>query len=293
MPSPTPDFLKVVVNPYTATDAKGRPAGIWLALVEDRKYRDNPKHPDPSKRYEERKFVGAKRVSVPNGGKKPLTVHLKDKSGRRFSHTFPVPHDHSFMHSKDVQSVPNTSYNRAGIKEQALFPADLATHVAAGGDPASFVEPKQRLAWAKEGAIHTFLSHHYHQELAASQLDPAHEDFEPLEESMSELEDPRLEALASHWDGHVEQRHAVGAMFAAGAKAAAADGAKPEDKAAAKKATGATLLADRKAARDAAEAKAQADKSKAEKAKGAPKADAATKTPSPAPTPADAPKGGK
>lgn len=287
MPSPTPDFLKVVVNPYTATDAKGRPAGAWLALVEDRKYRDNPNHPDPSKRFEERTFVGAKRRSVPKDPtKKPRTIRLKSKGGKVLVHTFPVPHEHSFEHSKEVVSVPNTPYNIAGIKEQALFPADLQSHVAAGGDPEQFVDAKTRLAWAKEGAVHQLLSHHYPQQLAASQLDPDHDDYASLEESMTDVEDPRLETLASHWDGHVEQRHGVGAMFAASA------GAKPEAKAAARKAAAAKVLADRKAARDAAEVEVQ----KALAAKKGAASPAAAKTTSPAPAPAapaDASKGGK
>lgn len=204
MPGPTLE-LRVLVNPYAAIDHLGRPCGALLKdAKEHRPYTDpesdhGPRNPDPrrrdpsKRRWEVREFVGATRTSKP----KPGVKARKERVGKRW-HTFPVPHDHTWTFTKDVVTVPNTMlYQRSLLQDGVLFAADIESWEGAGGDPQLFVDPKLKLAWAKEGAIALFIAHHGEN-------------------------DARLEALAMHWADHVEQRHPVGQKFEAAAKARAA-----------------------------------------------------------------------
>lgn len=176
--------LRVVVNPYAATDHLGRPSGAVLFEPKDHvPYRDNPRHPDPRRRYQPRQYIGATMVS------KRLAQDVVTKVGSA-KHVRAGAHDTSWSHEKGVITIaPPTPkslfYYARLIAEQALFAADLATWVACGFKAALFQEPAEKLAQAKEGAIAQFIAHHGE-------------------------DDPRLADLAKHWDDHVAQRHPVG-----------------------------------------------------------------------------------
>lgn len=213
MPGPTLE-LRVLVNPYAATDHLGRPCGALLKdALEHRPYRDpdadhgphnpDPRRQDPSKRkWEAREFVGATRTSKPKLGVKANKVRIRGRW-----HTFPVPYDHTWSFTREVVTVPNTKLYQRAIQEGSLLAADAESWEGAGGDPQLFVDPNLKLAWAKEGAIAQFVAHHGDK-------------------------DPRLETLAMHWADHVEQRHPVGQKFEASTKERAAKQAAAAAKAA-------------------------------------------------------------
>ena len=195
--------LKVLCNPYVGIDAKGRPAGaLLLDPVEHRPYHDAPDHADPTKRWENREFLGAKRVSVVLA--KGRTVTIRGKLGNPpVVKVYPSKMDHSFDFSKDVVEVPNTKYYQRALQVGDLFAADVESWVAAGGDPYLFQDPSLKLAHAKAGAVANFIAHHGES-------------------------DSRLAVLAAHWDGHVEQLHPVAkALSAKAAPKAAAPAAPP------------------------------------------------------------------
>lgn len=178
MPLPAKS-LRIVVNPYKFVDEHGAPQA---AVPADRSgptaYRDRPDHPDPAERYEQRQFIGAQRKA------ERLRPDVVRMIGRHRSVQVGA-HRTTFEHSSDVVTVPASDYYRRAIRDQDLFAADLESWVEAGGHPAHFQDPDEKLAQAKHGAIAHFVAMHGE-------------------------EDPRLATLAAHWDDRVEQRHPVG-----------------------------------------------------------------------------------
>lgn len=156
--------LKVIANPYAHVDAHGRPAGAVLCDPDEHvTYADTPLHPDPAQRYRPRVFVAATRKATRLGSRPPRTVVFRRKDGTTLRHTFLAPHDRTWEFSRDAVEVPNTVYYQRMIAESSLFAADKASWVAAGNSPALWVEPADRLAWAKEGAVHHLLACHHPQ----------------------------------------------------------------------------------------------------------------------------------
>lgn len=235
--------LKVMVNPYAAVDEHGRPCGAVLLDPTDiekgghRNYaRDNPK----DGKWEPREFVGASRKARRLSTKPPRTIRLKDRKGRQHIHTFRVRHDYTWEFSKVAVEVPNTQWYQRLLKTGELLAADVTTWTLAGGDKTLFVEPAQRLAWAKEGAIHHLVAAHYPEALAAHRAAGA--EGKPSTLAKDVPEDYRITNLALHWDGHVKQTHPVGIAIAAKSAAAKADAAKAAE---AETAKAAEALADK------------------------------------------------
>lgn len=170
--------MRVVPNPYVAVDEHGRPCGVtMLDPVDHLVYRDNPKHTDASRRWQDRQFVGTKRVSTRMTADKTLRVGS-------VKHVTVGKHDHAWDHAIDPVEVPATNYYRRAVMSGDLYAADLATWVEAGGNPQLFQEPLEKLAQAKEGAIERFVRMHG-------------------------AGDRRLPNLVSHWADKIENRHPV------------------------------------------------------------------------------------
>jgi hypothetical protein len=263
-PPPRPT-LRVVSNPYAAIDEHGRPAGAVILDPSPTEkgghhpYHDDPTHRDPAKRWKERRFVGATRVVRRLGSKAPRVMKFRRRDGSVYTHTYAVPHDRAWSFATEAVEVPNSSYYQTMIRDSALFAADLASWVKAGFDKALWVEPAQRLAWAKEGAIAHLVACHYpsvigehraacvaHDEAHQAHVgahqtayDEARKIADPkgrdaaiamVEQSTKApqapamaipdevLADYRIQNLALHWSGRVEQTHPVGKAIAAATK---------------------------------------------------------------------------
>jgi len=232
--------LRVVPNPYAAIDHLGRPAGAVLALhLNGGKFRDDPKNPNPAKRWAPRPYVGATVQSSRLSADRNFRI-----KGR--AHTVPGKFDHAWSHSLDVQTVQvaeNTEmhfYYMRAIKDGSLHAADLETWLAAQLPREHFQPPEIKLQHAKEGAIAQWIAAHHAEKLAAHNHHDASKRV-ALTESLGAGVDPRLDTLVMHFADQVKQSHPVGiaieAQKAAEAKAkakAAADAAKAaEPKAAA------------------------------------------------------------
>ena len=199
MPS-KPKSLRVLINPYSSVDHAGNPSGSLLAdPVHHIKYRDARQGDaslEPNERFDQRSYVGAR---VVRGAMIRDAQLLPTQHGQIL---IPAEHEHTWDFDKEVQTVPYTLYYHRAINDGHLFAADLKTWRALSNDRRTFVEPKQLLAWAKEGAIASHLAMH-----GELDRDPEDED--------TDHEDERLQRLATHWDDHVEQTHPMGAKAAA------------------------------------------------------------------------------
>ncbi|HSY22316.1 MAG TPA: hypothetical protein VK841_09390 [Polyangiaceae bacterium] len=200
MPS-KPKSLRVFINPYSSVDHNGNPSGSLLAdPVGHIKYRDARQGDtslEPSERFDQRSYVGARVVRgamIRDAQLLPLARGGQILIG--------AEHEHSWDFDKEVQTVPYTLYYHRAILDGHVFAADAKTWKALSKDRRTFVEPKQLLAWAKEGAIAAHLAMH-----GELDRDPEDED--------TDHEDERLQRLATHWDDHVEQTHPMGAKAAA------------------------------------------------------------------------------
>lgn len=231
--------LKVIPNPYAHVDLHGRPSGALLCdPIEHVTYADAPHHPDPQQRWRPRSFVGATRKATRLGSKPPRTVVFRRKDGTTLRHTFVAPHDVAWTFSADPVEVPNTVYYQRMISDSLLFAADKASWVAAGNAADLWAEPSDRLAWAKEGAVHHLLACHHPQlitdyraaceahgdalaahakAVAEHEAGGGHPDEAPKAPEHPTYgdapQDYRLVNLALHWADKVEQRHPVAAAI--------------------------------------------------------------------------------
>jgi hypothetical protein len=123
-----PKTLNVVANPFCHLDHEGRPAGAAQ------------REPNPHVHSADIFYVGAvRKFRQIDAGKPALGIA-------------PIE-EYTFEFSPDAVPVANSDYYRRLVKSRELLAADKESWVAAGADPATYVDPKTALAHAKAGAI--------------------------------------------------------------------------------------------------------------------------------------------
>lgn len=141
--------VRVIANPYSFLDHKGRPAGTVLRIG-DVDYVDDS---------QPRQHVGAKLSATQVS--KAVSVRVKGKV-----HTArPAVHDRTWTHSIepvaiDISSLVVRAYYRRHVNDGSLFAADVESWVALGNDKATFVDPITLLAEAKVFAIANHVANH-------------------------------------------------------------------------------------------------------------------------------------
>lgn len=129
--------LKVLPNPWTHIDEKGRPAGA--VIVEQ-----------PSNGTFDRRWVGASFTAKDVQAAKRVSI-----AGRTFEQS-PAIHEHEWDHASDPVSVANTQYYRKCVFRGDLIAADEATAMACGIAKKDFVQPETLFQKIKSEAIAEF-----------------------------------------------------------------------------------------------------------------------------------------
>lgn len=128
-----PRTIRVWPNPYAALDHKGRPSGAFAH--------------EPGPRDLRVSFVGAVRTAEKIRDAEVVMVGGRSFVGR------PAAHDRSHEFTPGPVEVLNTPYYHAAIRSRDLIAGDLEAWTEAGLPASMFIEPKQALQLAKEGAL--------------------------------------------------------------------------------------------------------------------------------------------
>lgn len=201
--------LSVIANPYAHLDHEGRPCGaVLLDPVDHHAYGEATVDAVTGQpRYEPRRYVGAELDThstkiVRKAG--PQGLGASGQSDLQ---------DTVWKFSDEPQTIPQTNYYLARIRDGELIPADAETAALAGR---AFVEPKLALANAKTHALGLWFRARPHHDVP----EWAHpDDFAKLHEDYSSKEHK-----AKHAKHHAKRelaKHEAKAKADADAKAAA------------------------------------------------------------------------